>query len=209
MTQSPNSHEDYIDEVFKDLKLQKAELVLTEFHQCEFRGCSLVEAVLRSCRFVACRFEACDLSLMTVLGSAFVGVDFEDCTIVGVNWATADWSALNQGKALSFHRCAISHSTFMSTPLKGGHFTDCVAKNADFREADLAEVDFSGTDLSEALFQNTNLRQADLSKARGYAINPDENVIAGAKFSLPEAMALLYNMDIELVTGDGERNPEG
>lgn len=196
----------YADDVFKGLDLPNVEVSETEFHQCVFRDCSLKEAAFRKCRFVECQFYGSDLSLIDVAGSAFIGVSFEDCTLVGVNWARADWSALNLGKSLDFRRCALSHSTFLSVPLKASSLIDCVARNVDFREADLTRVDLSGTDLSEGLFQGTNLRKANLSSARNYAINPDENSIAGAKFALPEAMSLLYNMDIELVSEDGGVN---
>ena len=80
---------------------------------------------------------------------------------------------------------------------------DCVAVDVDFREADLSQADFAGSDLSESLFVNTDLSEADLSRARNYLIDPGQNVLKGARFSMPEAMSLLYNMDIILT--DGER----
>lgn len=202
MSGTLRSQSSYADELFRGLELPNVEISETEFHQCAFRECSLAEAVFRNCRFVECRFHGCDLSLMEVPASAFIRVGFEDCTVVGVNWAKADWSALNMGKTLDFHQSGLNHSTFLSVPLKQSSLVDCAARNVDFREADLAMADLSGTDLSEALFQGTNLRQADLSRARNYAINPGLNTISGAKFSLPEAMSLLYSMDIELVSGD-------
>jgi len=69
----------------------------------------------------------------------------------------------------------------------------------DFREADLAKTNFDGTDLSESLFLNTNLSKADFSGAKNYAISPEKNTLKGAKFSLPEAMSLLFNLDLVLM----------
>lgn len=43
-----------------------------------------------------------------------------------------------------------------------------------------------------------NLTKADLRQAKNYSIRPDSNKIKKAKFSLPEAMLLLYGLDIEL-----------
>jgi uncharacterized protein YjbI with pentapeptide repeats len=77
--------------------------------------------------------------------------------------------------------------------------TDTMAKDVDFREVDLSGVDFTGTDLADSLFADTNLTEADLSKARNYTIEPVKNILKGAKFSLPEAMSLLFNLDIVLV----------
>jgi uncharacterized protein YjbI with pentapeptide repeats len=73
-----------------------------------------------------------------------------------------------------------------------------MAADVDFREVDLFQADFAGTDLSESLFSNTNLTEADLSRARNYRIDPGQNVLTQAKFSLPEAMSLLYSLDIVL-----------
>jgi uncharacterized protein YjbI with pentapeptide repeats len=71
--------------------------------------------------------------------------------------------------------------------------------NVDFREADLSGASFGATDLSESLFSSTDLSEADLSRARNYSIAPGRNVLTQARFSLPEAMALLYGLDIVLV----------
>jgi uncharacterized protein YjbI with pentapeptide repeats len=85
--------------------------------------------------------------------------------------------------------------------LPGIQIEDCVAVDVDFREADLSQADFAGTDLSRSLFSNTNLTEADLSDARNYHIAPGQNVLTKAKFSLPEATSLLYNLDIDLTEG--------
>ena len=118
-----------------------------------------------------------------------------------MNWAQADWSGASLGQPLGFHSTAISHSTFIGLELSDIEITECVATDVDFREADLSEADFRGTDLSESLFVCTNLRQADLREARNYRIAPGENDVTRARFSLPEAMSLLYNLDIDLSEG--------
>jgi uncharacterized protein YjbI with pentapeptide repeats len=118
---------------------------------------------------------------------------------MGVNWAQADWAAAGLGKPLEFLRSVISHSTFIGLSLNDLQIKDCVAIDVDFREADLSQADFTGTDLSKSLFKDTNLTEADLSQARNYLIDPGQNVLKGARFSMPEAIALLYSMDIELI----------
>jgi uncharacterized protein YjbI with pentapeptide repeats len=69
----------------------------------------------------------------------------------------------------------------------------------DFREANLSCADFSFTDLKDSLFQSTNLNGADFRHAKNYHIDPSKNDIRKGKFSLPEAMALLHSMDIEII----------
>ena len=99
---------------------------------------------------------------------------------------------------ISFSRCAISHSTFIGMALKEIVVRECVARDVDFREADLTQADLTHTDFADSLFIDTNLTQADLSHARNYTINASLNVLKKTRFSLPEAMSLLYGLDIIL-----------
>jgi fluoroquinolone resistance protein len=189
----------YGDQVFEEVGLERGQLVSSEFYDCRFIRCSFVESVFRDCRFVDCVFYACDLSLLQVPNSAFASTRFEDSKLIGVNWTRADWAAARVGSPVSFLRCALSHSTFIGLGLRGVQIKDCLAVDVDFREADLSGADFSGTDLAQSIFGNTDLTQADLSRARNYHIHPGQNVLRQARFSLPEAMSLLYSMDIILV----------
>ena len=181
------------------MDLHKAQILSSEFYDCVFRECNFVESILNKCRFVNSSFKSCDLSLIQVLESSFSVTRFEDSKVMGVNWAQADWPTSGLGKPLEFLRSVISHSTFIGLSLKDLKIKDCVAIDVDFREADLSQADFAGTDLSKSLFKDTNLTEADLSQARNYDIDPGQNILQGAKFSLPEAMSLLYSMEIILI----------
>ena len=192
----------YTDQLFKETRLEQAHLVSSEFYDCTFIRCSFVESVFRNCRFVNCTFQQSDLSLVQVPNSAFAATRFEDSKIIGVDWTHADWSATRLRDPIGFFRCTISHSTFIGLSLRGIQIRDCTATDVDFREVDLFQADFAGTDLSESLFCNTNLTEADLSRARNYRIDPGQNVLTQAKFSLPEAMSLLYSLDIVLTEGE-------
>jgi fluoroquinolone resistance protein len=187
------------DQVFKNVRLERVELVSSEFHDCTFVRCSLVESVLRDCRFANCSFQACDLSLLQVPNSTFSATRFEDSKVIGVNWTRANWPEARLHRPLGFFKCAISHSTFIGLSLRQIQIQDCVAVDVDFREADLSQADLTSTDLSQSLFSNTNLTEADLSRAHNYRIDPTQNTLKGAKFSLPEAISLLYGLDIILL----------
>jgi fluoroquinolone resistance protein len=196
---SIGTQSDYTDQTFKEVRLDGEQLVSSEFYGCTFVRCSFAECTFRACRFVNCTFQQCDLSLIQVPESAFSGTRFEDSKIVGVDWTQADWTAVGLGDPIGFSKCAISHSTFIGLSLKELQIKECIATDVDFREVDLTKSDLSGTDLSESLFSHTNLTEADLSSARNYHIPPEQNILRRAKFSLPEAMALLYSMDIVLI----------
>jgi uncharacterized protein YjbI with pentapeptide repeats len=199
LTHKLSDYSNYHDRRFQDLSLQGVSLAGSEFHDCQFEACSFAEGVFQACRFVDCAFQECDLSLVQIPGSLFSVTRFTDSRVIGVDWTQADWSGVSLGKPIAFERCAISHSTFIGLKLTGIHIKECVAADVDFREADLTNADFSGSDLGQSLFLNTNLSEADLSTARNYHIAPEHNVLKGARFSLPEAMSLLFNMDIVLV----------
>lgn len=196
------SHTPYSAETFRDLDLQNIAIEGSEFYDCSFEACKLVGASLQRCRLVDCRFSHCDLSLLQVPDSSFSALQFADCKIVGVDWTRARWGSAALSEPFSFLRSALNHSTFIGLALPRLQVIECSCREVDFREADLREADFAGTDLEASLFQHTGLTHADFSRARNYHINPAENSLRGAKFALPEAMALLYGLEIELVDLD-------
>lgn len=169
-----------------------------DLNACVFSNCDLTAALLEDSRFAACRFRSCNLSLARLGGSSFREVSFSSCKLAGVNWTEAAPARIKLPAQLSFDDCVLTDSVFLGLYLRGVSFINCLAKGADFREADLGGASLRGTDLSGALFGGTDLSGADLRQARNYAIRPDGNKLKGARFSLPEAMALLYCMDIEL-----------
>jgi len=189
----------YVDQVFEKVSLEQGRLVSSEFHDCTFDGCSFVETIFRNCRFVNSVFRDCDLSLTQVPHCSFTDTRFEKSKVIGVDWTRAHWPATRLGESIGFFECAISHSTFIGLKMPRIQIRDCVAVDVDFREAGLVGADFAGTDLSESLFLATDLTEADLSRARNYQIDPSRNDVTKARFALPEAMSLLYGLDILLV----------
>ena len=204
MTPLISSEKRFNDQEFKDLDLDATEIISSEFIDCEFINCSFVESVIKKCRFVNCDFKQCDLSLCKLNESISINTCFTKSKLIGVNWSQADWPTLDLGKPINMYKSALNHCTFIGLNLNGIHVLDCQAINVDFREADLSQADFSGSDLSDSLFIHTNLSEVDLSQARNYVIDPGLNQLKKAKFSLPEAMSLLYNMDIILTDGEFE-----
>ena len=198
------SHNYYSEQVFEDAHLLQPQLVSSEFIDCTFIRCTFPESVFDNCRFVNCTFKHCDLSLVQVPNSVFSATKMEESKIIGVDWTLADWSSTKLADPISFLKCDISHSTFIGLSLKNIQIQDCIAKDVDFREADLTEAVFTGTDFSESLFNQTNLTEADLSRSRNYHIDPGQNILKRAKFSMPEAMSLLYSLDIELTEGEAD-----
>jgi len=194
-----NSNSHYANQTFNSIALNQSQLEAIEFYECKFVDCSIAEAIFHQCKFIDSTFKNCDLSLLQIPECIFSGVTFEVTKLIGIDWTKANWSATLLQEPPTFVLCVLNHSTFIGLDIKGSQIKDCIASDVDFREADLTQVDFGGTDLNESIFSKTNLTKADLSRARNYIISPEENLLKGAKFSLPEAMSLLYSLDINLI----------
>ncbi len=197
MTSSIFKQAQYTDKTFEGLCGQGGIIASHEFYDCVFIRCSFPQAVISKCKFNKCTFQHCDLSLMKVPETTFTATRFEDSKAIGINWTQADMGT-RLGEPIGFFRSSISHCTFMGLALRGIQIQECIAGDVDFRQADLSHANFAGTDLAESLFSETNLTRADLTQARNYSICPNENILKKAKFSLPEAISLLYAMDIVL-----------
>ena len=193
-----NSTEVYTEKHFTSMDLSRQEIVETEFAGCWFKSCTLRETVFSGCHFDECIFEACDLSMMKVSQSQFMDCKFTRCQLVGINWTEMELSKSRLKAPFSFEGCVLNHSTFIGMPLKDLVMKDCTARNVDFSESVLQKADLRGTDLAESRFAQTDLGGVDLRGTKNYAIDPNLNTIKGAHFALPEALSLLYSMDIVL-----------
>lgn len=191
------SHHLFEGERFRGLSLVEATVEETTFDECSFTDVAFVECALKSCRFMDCTFLRCNFSMTTVEGSRFSGASFRESRFIALDWTVAQWNA-GLVVPLSFERCMLKHVTFLGLEMEAWRFIDSEVIDVDFREGCLRRADFSGTDLRESLFNNTDLREADFSKARNYRIAAAQNDVAGTRFSLPEAMALLDDLGIVL-----------
>ncbi len=199
MELSSETATDYADQRFKRLTYRSKIFARQKFDACTFEHCSFQETVFQSCRFNDCTFTDCDLRLARVPGSSFRNVMFERSNVTGVNWADGSWAKSGLLNSIGFRDCDISYATFIGLDLKKLVLTHCVAKDVEFSDANLTQADCTETDFFESRFVHTNLTEADFTHARNYAIDPMLNTLKKAKFSLPEAIALLRSLNIELI----------
>jgi hypothetical protein len=190
---------EYESQEFKGLNLQHAQLEGKIFTACVFEKCSFREAAFAHCAFQDCTFRHCDLSMMTLKACAFKNTLFEHSQLVGVNWVDTNLAQKKLfTKPVDFVDCALNHSTFMGLNLKNVRLTQCLAVNVSFEEADLTRANCTLTDFAESRFFHTNLTETDFTAAKNYAIAASANTLRKTIFSLPEAMSLLYSLDIVL-----------
>lgn len=164
-----------------------------EFSGCSFKDSNLQSADLRSCRFLGCVFERCNLSLADVSGAALRGVRFSECKGVGINW-----SDVRVMHSVDFSECLLNSSVFTTLDLRRVTFTSCSLVDAVFADVNLRKCLVHNCDLTRTSFRGCDLRQADFRKSTGYLIDPINNRVIGAKFSLPDAISFLQGIGIEV-----------
>jgi len=191
---------DYDDDVlhehrkFENITWEGKTITSREFYDCHFYKCSLKESVFVECSFEKCTFEECDLSLIQFKKTSLSRVVLQHSKAIGVAWHNA-----RPPLTIEFHHSRISYSSFSGMNLKKGIFKACQADEADFSECNLTLADFRGTDLAGARFAGTDLTQANFVGAQRYAIDVQGNKVKKAKFSLPDALALLDGLGVEIV----------
>jgi len=158
--------------------------------------------VLRDCKFINSKILHCDMSLINFDVCSFSGTLFVKSKAIGIDWTRCDWPDIKIRQPLVFQDCVLNHSTFIGLDLKELELIACQAMDVDFRETNLTKANFTNTDLSKSLFMNTVLKEADFRGARNYEIDAGQNDVEKAMFSLPEAMSLLYSLNIVLSEGD-------
>jgi len=190
---------DFFGEKLTNLEHRQETFAGLSFHDCIFTDCDFTESTFSHCTFIGCTFKSCELSLITVEACRFNGVQFHDTKMMGINWSKA---ALL--KKVDFMRCNISYSTFMELDLSQAAITHCEAKETYFAETNLTKANCTHTNFIDSKFMRVNLTKADFTGAKNYFISATQNTLKKTKFAMPEALSLLYGLDIILDNPEDE-----
>lgn len=163
-----------------------------EYEHCTFTNCNFSNANLTNSSFMECQFIDCNLSNANVTATSFKEVLFKDCKILGLRFDHCNDFLL----AFNFEDCALNLSSFYQKKLKKTRFKNCVLEEVDFVEADFTEAIFDNCNLSRAIFESTILVKADLRTSYNFSIDPENNHIKKAKFSMKGITGLLEKYDI-------------
>ena len=183
------------DEQFQGLDFKENPVPPTEYENCIFINCSFAGASLGKLSFMECEFENCNFSSAKIAGTGFKEVVFRNCKLLGLAFDTCSDFLLS----FRFSDSILNFSSFYRLKIPNTSFSNCRLQEVDFTEAELSGVNFSGSDLSGAIFQGSRLSNSDFRGAVNYSINPQENVLTGAKFAIPEVVGLLdvYKIRVE------------
>lgn len=182
------------DEIFESRSFELSELKSMVFVNCRFVACNLSDRQVLSSRFEDCIFEGCNLSMTKFPDTQMGGVRFENSKLTGANFKDCSDFLFS----VSFRRSILDYAVFEKRKMKQTRFEQCSMKGTDLALADLPEAVFDRCDLTDAVFYSTNLKAADFSTSYGYTIDPNENSVKNAQFSLDGLPGLLakYNLVI-------------
>ncbi len=166
----------------------------TEYENCRFIQCDFSKSDLSSIKFIDCTFEQCNLSTADIGLTVLNNVSFSDCKMNGLRFDTCNDFALS----FRFENCNLDHSTFYKSRIKNTTFINCQLMETDFTACDLTEAFFDKCDMQGAVFERTILVKADLRTSYNYSIDPENNRIKKAKFSLSGLGGLLEKYEIEI-----------
>lgn len=167
----------------------------TDYENCHFSGCNFQKVSLSGVRFNDCRFDNCDLSLIEVVDTIFHNVHFNGCRLSGILFGNCNPFGLE----LQCYQSKLDHCSFYGLKVNKAAFIQCSLKGVDFSGAQLKEAKFDGADLTDARFDKTNLEKADFSTASNFQIDPENNSVKGALFTLQGLPGLLSTHKIRVV----------
>ncbi len=183
------------DQKFSNLNFTEKQLQICEYENCTFKNCIFAGANLSDYNFDECLFTECDLSNAKLLNTTFQNVEFENCKLMGLQFDVCNPFLLS----LRFIGCQLNLSVFYQLKIKNTFFKDCILHKVYFTETDLSESIFTNCDFTGAMFGNTNLEKTDFRTSVNFSIDPENNRISKAKFSLQGITGLLDKYDIEVV----------
>lgn len=182
----------YENEVFENVQCMD-DLESVEFVDCVFKNSSLQSCRFIECSFDGCEFIRCNLSLTEIIHTSFLNAVFAECKMVGVNW-----SAVGGFLTASYDGCILNNNSFSDMNLTKFRFTSCSFVEASFHNTKLAHAVFDDCNLDCCQFSQTDLSHADFRTSRNYYMDSAANTFHKTRFSLPEAVSLLKNLDIVL-----------
>jgi fluoroquinolone resistance protein len=179
---------------FENIDFSIKELVKSDYDTCTFKSCTFTNTDLSNLSFSECEFSGCDLSLVKTCKTSFKGVRFRDCELLGVHFEKCNEFLFS----VSFKKCILNMASFHKLGLKKTQFKECILQETDFTECDLTGSTFDRCNMNRAVFSRTILEKVDFRTSYDYSIDPENNRIKKAKFSLLGIVGLLNKYDIQI-----------
>lgn len=180
------------DKTFTGAVFTQIPLLKGEYTGCKFQNCDFSNANVSGIQFHQCEFLSCNLSLANLTKTVFSSVSFKQCKMLGLRFDHCS----SFGFSVYVEGCMLDHSSFYRMKMKKTSFKDSKLQEVDFGECDLSAAIFENCDLIGATFDQTILEKADLRSSFNYIIDPEQNRLKKAKFSVAGCKGLLAKYDI-------------
>lgn len=183
------------DQTFKGINFSQKKLQKGTYENCQFEDCKFNSIRLTSFTFIDCQFRNCDLSNTILTETGFQNTLFSTCKLMGLRFDSCNSFLL----AINFNNCRLDFSSFYQVDLRKSQFQECSLIEVDFVQANLSKIALTHCNLANAIFEQTNLSETDFRTAFNFNIEPTDNQISKAKFSIHNVSNLLkrYNLTIE------------
>ena len=188
----------YENQSFEGLNLSQERLRNLSFIDCSFKGCVFEECVLEACSLQECSFEDCRFVNLKSEGSQLKYLSFSKCHLLGVQWQDFQSTGLIASPLHAVKDCMLRYNGFIGMNFKKFSFAGNLIADSIFENCRLDESSFKHCDLQNTQFLKCDLKKADFRQATGYNIDIMGSKLSGAKFSLPEAVRLLRDLNISL-----------
>ncbi|MGM9510306.1 pentapeptide repeat-containing protein [Larkinella sp. GY13] len=183
---------DIFNHVFDPSTGAPAQWAYQDFEECTFQNLTLSKAILSHANLVNCRFENCTLDAAVLKDTKLNEVRFVQCKLIGVNFEHCNPFAF----AVGFQECNLDQTYFFNRNLKKTKFVTCGLKGASFINCELNGAVFKDCNLESAVFVNNTLTQVDFSTSYNLVLDPEQNKLKKAKFSLHSLPGLLTKYDL-------------
>ncbi len=185
---------EWYDETFSGIELIDSDFTNYSFEECVFESCNFQGGSWANATFISCEFRDCSLINLQLNNSKLNEVFFQECKLVGLDFSICKPLLFSvQFKASQILMCG-----FSGMDLHELSFGRSALKECDFFQVNLEKADFSGCDLNETVFEGCNLMSASFHAATNYKLDPTKNKVKNARFSMPEVVALLAPLGIEI-----------
>lgn len=183
---------------FENIKMENERIEDYEFYDCSFRNCTFGECMLKRCSFIECKFYNCSIISLQAEFSQIKYTEFEKCNLIGISWH-ALLPAGNIAEPISrLKECILKYASFIDMNFRKFNFSFNTIQDSAFDECNLMESSFKGCRLEATQFSRCDIRKADFREATGYQISITTNKMKEAKFSFPEVIGLLGELNIKV-----------
>lgn len=184
----------HIDKTFDKVIYFDKKISNREFDGCIFKNCDFSNNIFLECVFIDCEFIDCNLAMVKFPASSLKTVSFKKSKLIGIRFDECQDFLFS----VAFEDSILDYCWFTNKKLQKTKFENCSLRDANFSAADLTSAFFANTNLEGAIFDETILAAANFTTAYNYKIDPENNPMRKAKFSIAGIPGLLEKYDIKI-----------